>query len=120
MVAMRSIEALTNGRVTLMENDVDENGNPAGGLVHAVGINVEWQNGPLGRGDERQEPNGAFVEDLVHIAAKRINHYQEAASGKFACRENALALTALQEAGHWLNERTAQREDRAVEGTHTP
>ena len=93
----------------------DANGNPAGGHSSGVGIEIEWQNGPLGRGEDRKEPNGAFVETVIAVAVDRIQYYQQ--SG-FACRENALAITKLEEALHWLNHRTASRESRGVEGTH--
>lgn len=90
-------------------------GKPAGGSVRAVGLSVDWQSGPLGRGVERLEPNGAFVETVIAAAKQRIEHYQ---STEFKCRENALAITKLEEALHWLQHRTAERERRAVEGTH--
>lgn len=100
------------------ENFNDQNGNPAGGTVKGVGIDISFQNGPLGRGLDRIEPNGAFVEGLIQAAIQRIEYYQEAASGRFNCRENALAITKLEEALHWLNWRTMKRELRGVEGTH--
>ena len=94
----------------------DHDGNPTGGATESLGIVVVWQNGPLGRGAERAEPNGAFVETVIAIAVDRLQYYQ---SGKFRCRENALAITKLEEALHWLEHRTAAREARGVEGTHT-
>lgn len=97
------------------QHDLDEHGNPAGGASNGTGIDIRWQNGPLGRGADRKEPNGAFVEGVIRAALGRIQHYQ---STKFACRENALAITKLEEALHWLNHRTADREARDVEGTH--
>jgi hypothetical protein len=102
------------------KSDVDPNGNPTGGYVKATGFSINWQNGPLGRGTERIEPNGAFVEGVIEAARQRIEFYQKANGGKFACRENACAITKLEEALHWLNARTQSREKRAVEGTHTP
>jgi len=80
-----------------------------------TGINIDWQNGPLGRGVERIEPNGAFVEGVIEAAIDRIQYYQDS---KFNCRENAIALTHLETALLWLNKRTADRENRNVEGTH--
>lgn len=100
-------------------NTLDENGNPTGGTVRGTGITIDWQNGPLGRGDDRKAPNGAFVEDVIDAARQRIAFYQSASNGRFACRENALAITKLEEALHWLNARTQAREKRNVEGTHT-
>jgi hypothetical protein len=97
------------------QHDLDADGNPAGGCSAGTGILLRWQNGPLGRGDERLEPNGALVEGVIRAALGRIQFYQ---STKFACRENALAITKLEEALHWLNHRTADREARLVEGTH--
>lgn len=102
-----------------VSNDTDADGNPAGGMVGGTGINIEWQNGPLGRGAERDKPNGAFVEDVIEAARQRIEHYQTAQQGKFRCRENAIAITKLEEALLWLNKRTTDREAREVEGTHT-
>jgi len=99
-------------------NEVDINDYPAGGKVTGTGIEIFWQNGPLGRGANRIAPNGAFVETLIAIAQQRIEFYQWAANGKFACRENAVAITKLEEALMWLNKRTKDREARAVEGTH--
>lgn len=97
------------------QHETDLYGNPAGGTTLGVGISISWQNGPLGRGMERQDPNGAFVEGVIAAAVGRLEHYQES---KFKCRENALAITKLQEALHWLDHRTADREAREVEGTH--
>lgn len=101
---------------------IDENGFevPAGGFVEATGLRIDWQDGPLGRGENRTEPNGAFVETVIAAAIQRIEHYQAACGKKFACRENALAITKLEEALHWLNARTARREKAGVEGTHSP
>lgn len=97
------------------ENLSDENGNPAGGSVRGVGLSIDWQNGPLGRGEDRLAPNGAFVETVIAAAIQRIEYYN---SSQFRCRENSLAITHLEEALHWLNHRTAKREERGVEGTH--
>lgn len=99
-------------------NDTDENGNPSGGYVTSIGLSINWQNGPLGRGEDRQEPNGAFVETVIAAVIQRIEFYNSVSEGKFRCRENSLAITHLEEALHWLQARTAAREAREVEGTH--
>ena len=96
-------------------NVLDENGNPTGGSVEGIGLKIDWQNGPLGRGDERKEPNGAFTETVIAAVIQRIEFFQQS---KFRCRENALAITKLEEALHWLNARTQNREKQKVEGTH--
>jgi hypothetical protein len=95
----------------------DSDGNPAGGVVHGTGISIVWQEGPLGRGADRKAPNGAFVDGVIQAAIQRIAYYQ---ASKFACRENAIALTHLETALLWLNKRTADREARDVEGTLKP
>jgi len=97
------------------ENWSDSNNNPAGGVVFGPGFTISWQNGPLGRGSERKEPNGAFVENIIKAAATRIEYYQ---NSKFACEENAQALDHLNAALWILNNRTKDREARQVEGTH--
>ena len=72
---------------------------------------VSFQNGPV----KEAGINGCFQEDLIAICIDRLRSFQ---SGSFACRENALALTKLEEALHWLNHRTADRQARGVEGTN--
>ena len=95
----------------------DEHGNPEGGVSSARGITISWQRGPLGRigSEERQEPNGAFAEDVLVAAMSRLEFYQ---SGRFACDENNRAIIHLQCALDALNERTKRRVDAQTEGTH--
>ncbi len=94
---------------------VDEDGNPAGGNTFGNGFAIAWQHGPLGRGEERQEPNGAFVEDVIQAAIDRLDFYQ---SSKFKCDANQFAIDHLRSALAILDGRTADRETREVEGTH--
>jgi len=98
------------------EHHTDKDGNPTGGWSIGTGISIEWQNGPLGRGADRKEPNGAFVEGVLEAAVDRLQFYQ---SSKFSCRENAVALTHMETALLWLQKRTQDRESREVEGTHS-
>ena len=98
-----------------VNNVSDVDGNPTGGSVKGIGIDIKWQDGPLGTGPERKSPNGAFVEGVILAAVRRLEYFQES---KFKCRENAIAITKLEEALHWLNWRTMNRELRKVEGTH--
>jgi len=69
-----------------------------------------FQTGPV----KEAGVNGCHHEDLLNIVLHRLETYQ---AGKFKCRENALAITKIEEALHWLNHRTRQREERGVEGT---
>jgi len=73
---------------------------------------IFFQNGPI----KEVGVNGMHNEDLIAIVIDRLEGFQ---SGEYKCRENALALTKLQEAAHWLAHRTAGRQARGVEGTHT-
>lgn len=93
----------------------DENGNPAGGVSCGRGFAISWQNGPLGRGDDRKIPNGAFVEDVIQAVIGRIEFYQKS---KFMCMDNENALKYLRLAAEALDHRTKDREQRNVEGTH--
>lgn len=99
----------------LESHRTDENGNPTGGRTIGIGMDITWQDGPLGRGAERKAPNGAFVEGLIQAAVGRLEFYQ---ASKFRCDTNARALTALRIALAALEERTKDRETRAVEGLH--
>lgn len=71
---------------------------------------ISFQNGPIGEAGV----NGFSNEALLVIVEDRLKGFQ---SGKFACRENALALTHIQDAMHWLHHRTRERMQRGVEGT---
>lgn len=97
------------------EHKVDENGNPAGGVTTSVGFTIDWQNGPLAVDGTRREPNGAFVEDVIAAAIGRIEFYQ---SSRFHGLHNAVALGHLYAAAAALTERTRDRTQRGVEGTH--
>lgn len=104
----------------LSENCLDDEGNPAGGTCDAPGLSITWQDGPLGQGEGRKEPNGTFVETVLAAARQRLIHYQTAANGKFNCWENGEAILHLDYALKTLDKRTKAREARAVEGTHKP
>lgn len=72
---------------------------------------VLFQNGPIA---EVGAVNGISQEALLAIVIDRLRSFQ---AGPFACRENALALTKLEEALMWLQKRTRDRVARGVEGT---
>lgn len=96
----------------------DENGNPTGGSTQGTGFTIAWQHGPLGRGADHLEPNGAFVEDVIDAALDRIRYMTEANGGRFDCPENRQALRHLEQALEALDSRTRRRESAGVEGTH--
>lgn len=72
---------------------------------------VSFQNGPI----QEVGVNGVSNEALLAIVEDRLAGFQ---SGPFACRENAVALTKVQEAMMWLQKRTRDRIARGVEGTN--
>ena len=77
-----------------------------GGTCH-----LSFQNGPI----NEVGVNGITNEALLAVVMNRLEGFQ---SGPYKCRENALAITKLEEAMHWLNHRTSERLKRGVEGTH--
>ena len=74
-------------------------------------IDIRFQNGPI----KEAGANGISNESLLAVVIDRLQSFQK---GLFACRENAIALTKLEEAQHWLKHRTEARLARGVEGTH--
>jgi|ERR1041384_6265852 hypothetical protein len=64
--------------------------------------------------------NGVTNEALIAIVIDRLEGFQKGPTrqgvGEFACRENAIALTKLEEALLWLQKRTRDRMARGVEG----
>jgi hypothetical protein len=97
---------------------MDETGSGGAHHYYAVdvagsenGLDVKFQNGPIAEAGV----NGVTHEALLAILIDRLRCFQ---SGPFACRENALALTKMEEAMFWLNSRTRARMQLGVEGTH--
>lgn len=80
--------------------------------VPAEHSTILFQNGPI----NEVGVNGVTHEALITIVIDRMRSFQ---AGPYACRENALALTKLEEAQMWLLQRTRERMTRGVEGTHT-
>lgn len=73
---------------------------------------ISFQNGPI----KESGVNGLTHESLLAILIDRLRGFQ---SGQFKGRENAVALTHLEDALMWLQKRTRERLARGVEGTHT-
>jgi len=76
-----------------------------------VHCHIEFQNGPIAESGI----NGISNEALLAVVEDRLIGFQ---SGQFSCRENAVALTKIQEAMMWLQKRTLDRMRRGVEGTN--
>lgn len=99
---------------------VDEAGAGNANHVYAVYPNgenavletIHFQHGP------RKDPKstqGVLDTDLLEIVRDRLKGFQ---SGEFSCRENACALTHIEEALMWLNRRVEDRIERDVLGTN--
>ena len=73
---------------------------------------IHFQEGPI----KECGVNGVCNEDLIAMVICRLEHFQKS---QYSCRENALAITKLEEALLWLRKRTMARENRGVEGTHS-
>lgn len=72
---------------------------------------IEFQKGP------RKDPNarhGVLDSDLLEIVRDRLKAFQ---AGPMATRENACALTHIEEALMWMNRRVEDRIERNVLGT---
>lgn len=106
-----------NKALTIRADDRDE---ANGGTSHKYDIikqetgeilcALEFQHGPI----KEAGINGVTNEALLAILIDRMQGFQKS---KWACRENALALTKMEEALMWLEARTKIRENRGVEGT---
>lgn len=74
-------------------------------------MEIHFQNGPI----QETGVNGISGEALLAIVIDRLRSFQ---AGPYSCRENALALTKLEESLMWLQKRTRDRLARGVEGTN--
>lgn len=73
---------------------------------------IQFQNGPR---KDHSSVSGVLDVDLLEIVRDRLKGFQ---SGPFACRENACALTHIEEALMWMNRRVEDRIERCVLGTN--
>lgn len=78
-----------------------------GGIV----ADIHFQDGPI----NEVGVNGVGQEAILAILIDRLQCFQ---SSKYSCKENAVALTHLEEALNMLNSRTLKRKMYGVEGTH--
>ena len=82
-----------------------------GHLNSNVLCEIHFQEGPI----KECGVNGVCNEDLINMVIERLECFQNT---EFKCRENAIAITKLEEALLWLRKRTMAREQRGIEGTH--
>lgn len=100
---------------------VDEPGNGGANHLYAVHyplnddsglcLEINFQNGARNNPDSLP---GVLDTDLLEIVRDRLKGFQR---GDFSCRENACALTHIEEALMWLNRRVEDRAERNVLGT---
>ena len=79
---------------------------------HEVPYAITFQIGPR---KEKDSIHGLLDTDLLEIVRDRLKGFQ---SGDYPCRENSLALTALENCLLWMNFRVEEREKRGVLGTN--
>lgn len=103
-----------NHRYEIFGFDTESNPSTKDSDGYAVSFSrllVLFQNGPLAEAGV----NGITHEVLLAIVADRLRSFQD---GPYRCKANACALTHIEEAMHWLQQRTIERMRRGVEGTH--
>lgn len=77
----------------------------------AAAVEICFQKGPR----KEHSRHGVLDSDLLEIVRDRLTAFQ---AGEFACRENACALTHIEEALMWMNRRAEDRAERNVLGTY--
>ena len=82
------------------------------GLMKPKEQKLELQKGPRNENDSQ---HGIIDTDLLEIVRDRLKCFQ---AGPFSSRENACALTHIEEALMWLNRRVEDRIERNVLGTN--
>lgn len=97
----------------------DEKGN--GGAHHHYLIDLQDGNKQIpidfqdGARKLTTSTHGLLDTDLLEIVRHRLQCFQQ---GEFATRENAIALTHIEEALLWMNKRVEDRIERNVLGTN--
>ena len=101
--------------INFVEFDPNERAYPFENGENKIGVEVtddsvifRGQRGPIGEVGE----NGCQVDDIIKFARITLQAYNH----KFSCRENAIAITKLEEVEMWLDRRTRDRRERCVEG----
>lgn len=112
---------LRNGLITQKYTQIKEEENYQYNAPHAFVVErvedkdtlctIHFQEGPI----KECGVNGVCNEDLIAMVIRRLESFQ---NSDYKCRENACAITKLEEALMWLRKRTNDREIRNVEGTN--
>lgn len=104
---MKHLNKALNACYQTAEIDTDK------GIINPIAVNGNWvtfiiQNGPI----KECGINGIQVTDMLEYCKEVF----KSLNSDFPCRENALTITKIEEAIHWQNARTKDRECRGVEG----
>ena len=99
---------------------IDEIGN--GGANHKFSISTKYEPAIIlatlqfqnGARKDINATHGILDQDLLEIVRCRLQGFQ---NGMFPTRENAVALTHIEDALMWMNKRTEDRIERNVLGT---
>lgn len=78
------------------------------------GVVIKFQKGAMDLGR-----NGVTTEEVLDVLIDHLKGFQK---GPFACRENAIVITKLEESRLWVRERARLRAEQGVKGrdaTHT-
>lgn len=88
----------------------DSNGeNPyLGVLSKRMGFTIVLQDGPIGESGV----NGMQITEALEF----IKEIYKELNSAYPCRENSITITKIEEAIHWQDARTKDREARGVEG----
>jgi hypothetical protein len=78
--------------------------------INPTHVEIQWQDGVIGD----VGINGTQVENVLAVCVARLEYLRTLKSDRYT----SLAITKVEEAIHWLNARTANREARGVEGTN--
>jgi len=81
------------------------------GDIGNLSVVIKFQNGPR---NLQTSTHGVLDTDLLEIVRDRLTSFQ---NGDFRTRENAIALTHIEEALLWMNKRVEDRIERNVLGT---
>ena len=110
---MNRIHEDNNGIFVNALNDTNE-ADSSSGHHYQIGwgagsVMVDFQKGPV----QENGVNGVTNESLLAI----LIHRTKELNNQYPCRENAIAITKMEEALMWFDKRTADRIERNVEGT---
>jgi hypothetical protein len=92
----------------ILSNSADNHSKSDYICVDGSRVAIMIQDGPIGE----VGVNGIQVTDMLEYIKevyKSLNH-------AFPCRENSITITKIEEAIHWQDARTKDRENRGVEG----